>query len=170
MIRGGVDSGSNSCSCVVNNIYIYIYSSNPGDRNHGVWPSQSVFLSTHRWSQNPASQFLPTATCSFYKRDLFRRFSAHPSQRASKSQSKTYRLQFPNQFRSFYLLDWYCICKDCSSCCLVNDINTFKFSGSGSPTSVSLCVPSDANSKLTRQQYFFMKVLTLYFCANVEPR
>ena len=29
--------------------------------------------------RNPASQFLPKEACSFYKRDLFRRFSAHPA-------------------------------------------------------------------------------------------
>ena len=35
----------------------------------------SVFPSTHWRANNPASEFLPKETCSFYKRDLFRRFS-----------------------------------------------------------------------------------------------
>ena len=40
-----------------------------------VFDPASVFLGTHWRASNPASEFLPKETCSFYKRDLFRRFS-----------------------------------------------------------------------------------------------
>ena len=59
----------------------------------------SVFLSTHWWSQNPASQFLAKEACSFYKRDLFRRFSAHPASVFLKHSGRNW----PNPVCSFYL-------------------------------------------------------------------
>ena len=50
-------------------------------------------------SQNPASHFLPKEACSFYKRDLFRRCSAH---QASRFLTYTGR-NWPNPVCSFYL-------------------------------------------------------------------
>ena len=64
-----------------------------------VFDPASVFLSTHWWSQKPASQFLPKETCSFYKRDLFRRFSAHPASGFLKHIVRNW----PNPGCSFYV-------------------------------------------------------------------
>ena len=64
-----------------------------------IFDPASVFLSTHWWSQKPASQFLPKETCSFYKRDIFRRFSAHPASGFLKHIGRNW----PNPGCSFYL-------------------------------------------------------------------
>ena len=81
----------------------------------------SVFLSTHWWSQKPASQFLAKEACSFYKRDLFRRFSAHPASVFLKHSGRNWaksRLQFLSA--SFYVPEWPCMC---SQVCVVNLIS-----------------------------------------------
>ena len=59
----------------------------------------AVFLSTHWWSQHPASQFLPKETCNFYKKDIFRRFSAHPASGFLKHIVRNW----PNPGCSFYV-------------------------------------------------------------------
>ncbi len=74
-----------------------------------VFDPASVFLSTHWWSQHPASQFLAKEACSFYKRDLFRRFSAHPASVFLKHSGRNWaksRLQFLSA--SFYVPEHYC--------------------------------------------------------------
>ena len=74
-----------------------------------VFDPASVFLSTHWWSQNPASQFLAKEACSFYKRDLFRRFSAHPASVFLKHSGRNWaksRLQFLSA--SFYVPERPC--------------------------------------------------------------
>ena len=64
----------------------------------------SVFLSTHWWASNPASELLPNETCTLYNIAPFHRFSAHPASEVLKHIARN----GPNSRLFFCLLDSPC--------------------------------------------------------------